>query len=164
MYIIVLMSSSSFFISGVVIFSHCFISFHQGQITTAPTWKATPLPVVLFLILSVCILAVAKVKQYFQAFNFKSESRCSCLRQHSTPFCVCQNIYTSYTHTFTLQDSHLHLLAPTLYSSTHSALPLLLCRSCFFVCSFFMLTYVISVVCGLVVNLKICSMKNAFLL
>uniref|UniRef100_A0A669CM29 Copine family member 9 n=1 Tax=Oreochromis niloticus TaxID=8128 RepID=A0A669CM29_ORENI len=40
-------------------FSHSFISFHQGQTAAAPTWKA-PLPVVLFLILSVCILSLTQ--------------------------------------------------------------------------------------------------------
>lgn len=79
-------------------FSHSFISFHQGQTAAAPTWKA-PLPVVLFLILSVCILSLTQVKATFTT-PLQSESSCRCCsRQYTTADCACQGIYRSYTHT-----------------------------------------------------------------
>lgn len=108
-------------------FSHSFISFHQGQTAAAPTWKA-PLPVVLFLILSVCILSLTQVKATFTT-PLQSESSCRCCsRQYTTADCACQGIYRSYTHT------RFAGLAPTPARAHAPQTSTLLCRSFIMLC------------------------------
>ena len=105
----------------------------------------------------VCLHFISGSGKAIFTTRLQSESSCCCLRQCTAPDCVCvsehlhSHIQVCRTHTYTCS----HPRTTLIYTSS---LTLLLRRS--FLCRcFFILTCVFSVVCGQVVNLKICSMK-----
>lgn len=82
-----------------IIFFLPFFHLISSRTNSSSSHLESPLPVVLFLILSVCILSLTQVKATFTT-PLQSESSCRCCSsQYTTADCACQGIYRSYTHT-----------------------------------------------------------------
>lgn len=81
-----------------IIFFSPFFHLISSRTNTNSSHLESPHPVVLFLILSVCVLSLTQVKATFTT-PLQSESSCRCCsRQDTAADCACQGIYRSCTH------------------------------------------------------------------